>query len=115
PYPPPGRITKQQMTYLEKPRWIDSEDQDRPFPVVLLPTSEELETAEPVQFSEKDDLMEYAADLPCRDDESDMMEARVLIAEPDPLLDGPEWGIAKNQPVVKKLKESFQSLLDVDS
>jgi len=51
------------MTYLEKPRWIDSEDQDRPFPVVLKPTREELETAVAVQFPEKDDLMEYAVVL----------------------------------------------------
>lgn len=103
------------MTYLEKPRWIDSEDQDRPFSIVLRPTREELETAEPVHFIEKDDLMEYAADLPYPDDESDKMEERVLIAAPEPLLDGPEWGSAKNQPEMKRQKESVQSVLDVDS
>jgi hypothetical protein len=99
------------MTYLKKPRWIDSEDQDRPFPAVLKPTREELETAEAVQFPGKDDLKEYAADLIPRADDSDTLEDRVLVARPDPLLDEPEWGTANSQPEIKKGKESVQTTL----
>jgi hypothetical protein len=102
------------MTYLEKPRWIDSEDQDRPFSVVLRPTREERETAEPIQFSDKDESMEFAEDLPHRADDFDTPEDRVLLAAPDPLLDEPEWGTAKSQPEMKKQKESVQSTLDID-
>jgi hypothetical protein len=100
------------MTYLEKPRWIDSEDQDRPFPAVLEPTREEQETAEAVQFPGDDDLQEYAADLVPRADDSDTLEDRVLVVRPDPLLDEPEWGTAKSQPEIKKGKESVQTTLD---
>ena len=100
------------MTYLKKPRWIDSEDQDRPFPAVFEPTREELETAEAVRFPGEDDLMEYAADLVPRADDADTLEDRVLVAVPDPLLDEPEWGTAKSQPEIKKGKESVQTTLD---
>jgi hypothetical protein len=100
------------MTYLEKPRWIDSEDQDRPFPVVLKPTREELETATAVQFPGEDDLMEYAVDLPQQADDIDTSIDRVLVGRPDPLLDEPEWGTAKSQPEIKKGKESIQTTLD---
>jgi hypothetical protein len=100
------------MTYLEKPRWIDSEDQGRPFPVILRPTREEQETAEPVQFSGNDEDMEYAAALPHRADDSDTLEERAMIASPDPLLDESEWGPAKSQPEMKKRKESVQITLD---
>jgi len=103
---------KQQMSYLEKPRWIDNEDQDRPFPAVFRPTREEQETAEAVQFPGRDDLKEYAADLKPRADDSDTLEDHVLLAEPDPLLDEPEWGTAKSQPEIKKGKESVQTTLD---
>jgi len=102
------------MTYLEKPRWIDSEDQDRPFPVVLKPTREELETATAVQFPGIDDLMEYAVDLPLRADDFDTPEDRVMVGRPDPLLDEPEWGTAKSQPEIKKGKESVQTTLDTE-
>jgi hypothetical protein len=100
------------MTYLEKPRWIDSEDQDRPFPAVFEPTREELEIAEAVQFSGEDDYKEYDADLISRADDSDTLEDRVLVAAPDHLLDEPEWGTAKVQPEIKKGKESIQTTLD---
>ena len=100
------------MTYLEKPRWIDSEDQDRPFPVVLKPTREELETAVAVQFPGEDDLMEYAVVLPLRADDFDTPEDGVLVGKPDPLLDEPEWGTAKSQPEIKKGKESIQTTPD---
>lgn len=103
------------MTYLEKPRWIDSEDQDRPFPVVLKQTREELETAVAVQFPGEDDLMEYAVVLPLRADDFDTPEDRVLVGRPDPLLDEPEWGTAKSQPEIKKGKESVQTTLDTET
>ena len=103
------------MTYLEKPRWIDSEDQDRPFPVVLKPTREELETATAVQFPGIDDLMEYAVDLPLRADDFDTPEDRVMVGRPDPLLDEPEWGTAKSQPEIKKGKGSVQTTLDTET
>ena len=103
------------MTYLEKPRWIDSEDQDRPFPVVLKLTREELETATAVQFPGKDDLMEYAVDLPSRADDFDTPEDRVMVGRPDPLLDEPEWGTAKSQPEIKKGKGSVQTTLDTET
>lgn len=103
------------MTYLEKPRWIDSEDQDRPFSLVLTPTREELDTAEPVQFSGEDESMEYAADFPCSAGDPDTAEDLVLIASADPLLDDPEWGAAKDQPEMKRRKVSIQSRLDTDS
>ena len=83
------------MTYLEKPRWIEDEDQDRPFPVVFRPTREEQETAEPVHFPGRDESMEYAADLPPGSDDADTSEDRAMIARPDSLLDEPEWGTAK--------------------
>lgn len=102
------------MTYLEKPRWIDSEDQDRPFSIVLKPTREELDTAEVVQFSGEDESLEYASDIPCHSDDPDMPEDRVMIAASDPLLDEPEWGTAKSQPEMKKKKETIQSTLDTD-
>jgi hypothetical protein len=102
------------MTYLEKPRWIDSEDQDRPFPVVLKPTREELETTIAVQFPGKDDLMEYAVDLPLRADDFDTPGERVLAGRPDPLLDEPEWGTARSQPEIKKGKESVQTTLALE-
>jgi hypothetical protein len=100
------------MSYLEKPRWIDNEDQDRPFPAVFRPTREEQETAEAVLFPGRDDLKEYSADLKPRADDSDTLEDRVLVAVPDPLLDEPEWGTAKSQPEIKKGKESVQTTLD---
>jgi hypothetical protein len=99
------------MTYLEKPRWIDSEDQDRPFPAVFRPTREEQETARAVQFPGEDDLREYAADPGSRADDSDALEDRVLVAAPDPLLDEPEWGPARIQPEIKKGRESVQTTL----
>jgi len=105
---------KQQMTYLEKPRWIDSEDQDRPFPAEFRPTREELETAEAVQFPGEDDFKEYAVDLPLHADDFDTFEDRVLVSTPDPLLDEPEWGAAKSQPEIKKGKESVQTTLDTE-
>jgi hypothetical protein len=100
------------MTYLEKPRWIDSEEQDRPFPAVFEPTREEQETAEAVQFPGEDDLKEYAADLIPRADDADTLEDRVLVAAPDPLLDEPEWGTAKSQPEIQKDGKSVQTTLD---
>jgi hypothetical protein len=105
---------KQQMTYLEKPRWIDSEDQDRPFPAEFRPTREEQETAESVQFPGEDDFMEYAVDFPLQADDSDTLEDRVLAVTPDPLLDEPEWGAAKSQPEIKKDKESVQTTLEME-
>lgn len=102
------------MTYLKKPRWIDSDDEDRPFPAVFKPTREERETAEPVQFSGKDDSEEHATDLPHLADDFNTPEDRVMIAAPDPRLDEPEWGTAKSQPAMRKRKDSVQSILDTE-
>jgi hypothetical protein len=102
------------MTYLKKPRWIDKEDEDRPFPVVLRPTREEMEVAEPVQFYGEDEYAEHAADLHHLADDFDTTEDRVLVAEPDPLLDEPEWGGRKNQPEIKTRKSSLQLVLELD-
>jgi hypothetical protein len=103
---------KQQMAYLGKPRWIDSGDQDRPFPAKFRSTREERETAEAVQFHGEDDFTEYAVDFSLQADDFETPEGRVLVAAPDPLLDEPEWGTAKSQPEIKKGKESVQATLD---
>ena len=102
------------MTYLKNPRWIDYKDEDRPFPAVLKPTREELETVIPVRFPGEDEYRQYAADLPRLLDDFDTTEDRMLVAEPDPLLDEPEWGSAGNPPVIKKEKDTVQICLDIE-
>ena len=104
----------EQMTYLKKPRWIDNEDEDRPFAAELKPTREEMETPVPVRFSGEDEYQEHAADMPHLLDDFDTTEDRTLVAEPDPLLDEPEWGSAPSQPMMKKEKSSVQSTLDLE-
>jgi len=102
------------MTYLTKPRWIDEENEDRPFPVILKPTREELEVAEPVQFYGEDEYAERAVELRHLADDFDTTEDRVLIADPDPLLDEPEWGGRKTQTGRKTGKVStVQKVLDL--
>ena len=105
---------EERMTYLGKPRWIDSEDEDRPFPVVLEPQREELETETPVRFPGRDEFLEYAAHFPHRADDDDSMEDRVLCSTPDPLLDEPEWGTAKPAPGRKKGDGTVQVTLGTD-
>jgi hypothetical protein len=102
------------MTYLKKPRWIDGEDEDRPFPVQIKPTREELEMPEPVHFSGEDEYAEHAADMYHLLDDFDTTEDRAMVAEPDPLLDEPEWGGRKSQPDIKKKKEPVQTILECD-
>jgi hypothetical protein len=102
------------MTYLKKPRWIDREDEDRPFPALFRPTREELDHAEPVQFSGKDEFCEYAADLHLLAGESDSTEDRVIIAKADPLLDEPEWGTAPSRHELNKKKDSIQLQLETE-
>ena len=103
------------MTYLGKPRWIDSEEEDRPFAVALRLTREEQETEKPVQFPGRDEYLEYPADFMHRDDDDDNAEDRVLPARPDPLLDEPEWGTAKPAPGRKKGDGTVQTTLDTDT
>ena len=102
------------MTYLGKPRWIDSEDEDRPFPVTIRQTREERETGKSVRFPGRDEYLEYPADFPHVADDDDSTEDRVLCVRPDPLLDEPEWGTAKPAPDRKKNDGTVQTTLDTD-
>jgi hypothetical protein len=102
------------MTYLTKPRWIESEDEDRPFAVPLTPTREEMDNAEPVQFPGEDEYAERSADLYHLLDDFDTTEDRVMVAEPNPLLDEPEWGGRRDQPEIKSKKASVQIVLEAD-
>lgn len=103
------------MNYLGKPRWIDSEDEDQPFPVTLPPTREEEETEVPVRFPGRDEFIEYAADFPHPAEDRDSMGEQVLDARPDPLLDEPEWGVAHPAPERKKGDRTLQMRLETSS
>jgi len=103
------------MNYLGKPRWIDSEDEDRPFPVALRQTREEQEQETAITFPGPDEYREYAAEFSRSADDDDSTADRVLAARPDPLLDDPEWGTAKAAPDRKKRDGTVQMTLDVDA